>query len=100
MAVFFCKLVAPRPTFLHEITPPEMAAMQGHAAYWMPHVASGDIRAMGPVDDPKGTFGMMVLEAASREAVDALIAKDPILAHPGFAFEISAMPHGVVGRGQ
>ena len=96
MTVFFCRLLPPRPSFLRDITQEEMAVMQRHAAYWQPSVGSGAVIAMGPVDDPKGTFGMSIIEAESRAALDALIRRNPALELAGAAYEISVMPRGVM----
>ena len=34
MSAFYCKLNAPRPTFLQDMSPDEAAIMKEHAVYW------------------------------------------------------------------
>ncbi len=67
--------------------------MGAHAQYWGQYVASGAVIALGPVADPKGSWGLGLIEAESETDVRALAAKDPaILSGRGFSSEIHPMP--------
>jgi uncharacterized protein YciI len=74
---FFLKLVPPRPTFADDMTPEEGKLMQQHADYWKAEFAKGTVLIIGPVLDPKGIFGMAVLETATEEEAHTLAANDP-----------------------
>jgi uncharacterized protein YndB with AHSA1/START domain len=86
---FFVRLVAPRPTFLADMTPEEGAIMQAHGAYWAEKLAAGDVVAFGPVADPAGAWGLGLVRAADVAAVKAFEAGDPVIrAERGFRYEI------------
>ncbi len=92
MAHFFCKLIAPRPTFAFDMSEDEKTLMQQHAAYWMGLLNHGTVLVFGPVMDPKGPFGMGVIEAADAAEAERLSAGDPVTqANCGFRYEISPM---------
>lgn len=98
MAVFFCKLVPPRSTFLQDITPAETAVMGRHALYWQERIGHGaQVFALGLVADPAGAFGVAVVEAAEEAAARAVTAADPAIeAGIGMHYEIHPMPRGVM----
>ena len=48
--------------------------MRGHREYWMPRVEIGVVIAMGPVADPAGGYGVAIIEAPSRAALEAMQA--------------------------
>ena len=60
-----------------DMTEHERGIMLQHVAYWQPYVQDGTILVLGPVMDPKGGFGMAVMEVDSEEQLNELIAKDP-----------------------
>ncbi|MEZ2129903.1 MULTISPECIES: YciI family protein [unclassified Sinorhizobium] len=93
MAYFHMKLVPPRPSFPHDATGEEMAAMKEHADYWLRQTQAGTAIAVGPVFDPRGAWGMAVVEVDDADAVQALIEADPVtIADLGFSYEVSPMP--------
>ncbi|WFU08534.1 YciI family protein [Rhizobium sp. CB3090] len=93
MAYFHLKLVPPRPSFPHDATGEEMAAMQQHAAYWREHASVGTAIVVGPVFAADGAFGMAVVDVEDAAAAKALGDADPVvLAGLGFHIEISPMP--------
>ena len=65
---FYMRLVPPRPTFAKDMTDQEMALMKLHAAYWAEQFKSGKVLIIGPVDDPKGSFGVAIVECTEAEA--------------------------------
>ena len=93
MSHFFCKLKPPRPSFIADMSEEETLVMRRHREYWMPRVEIGLVIAMGPVLDPSGGYGVAIIEAGSRMALDAMLGSDPaILADRGFAYEVFPMP--------
>jgi uncharacterized protein YciI len=92
MPHFFCKLIGPRPTFPADMTADERMSMQRHAEYWKSHMNKGAVHVYGPVMDPKGAFGMGVIEAADMNAAQQFAAADPVMKEKiGFTIEISPM---------
>jgi uncharacterized protein YciI len=74
---FFLKLIPPRTTFADDMTPEEGKLMQQHADYWKAQFAKGTVLIIGPVLDPKGAWGMAVLETATEEEARTLAMNDP-----------------------
>jgi uncharacterized protein YciI len=74
---FFLKLNPPRASFMMDMTDAERNIMQQHVAYWKPYVEDGTVIVLGPVMDPKGGFGMAVVEVESEERIKELMANDP-----------------------
>jgi len=96
MAHFFYKLIAPRPTFAVDMTDAEKVLMGTHAVYWKGLLDRGIAVIFGPVADPKGAFGMAVVDVEDEAAARALILDDPvILANQNFGFEIHPMPSAI-----
>jgi len=89
---FCCRLLAPRPTFAFDMTPDERNAMLAHGAYWREMLAKGNAIVFGPVNDPKGPWGLGVIRAASEAEVRDFRDHDPaILANIGMSYEIMPM---------
>jgi uncharacterized protein len=96
---FLLKLVAPRPTFATDITDAELRVMQEHGAYLKGYVEKGTVIVMGPVLDPKGSWGVAILEVDSEDEVRAIIAQDPtILSGLGFRYEVYPMLRAMVRK--
>jgi|SRR5690349_21816614 len=92
MPHFFCKLIAPRPTFAFDMNDNEKALMGQHAAYWAQMLNEGAVVVFGPVMDPKGPFGMGVMDAADEAEVKRRTDADPVMqANIGFKVEVSPM---------
>src|SRR5215467_2361550 len=80
---FFSKLTPPRPSFAFEMNDSERALMQQHGAYWSEVAADGNAIVFGPVADPNGPFGLLVLEVeteAGGPTVDRERSGEPIRA--------------------
>jgi len=71
------RLVPPRPTFAEDATPAELALMEQHFAYWKDLNQKGICTFGGPVLDPKGTYGALVVRANTQEEAQALGNADP-----------------------
>ena len=92
MPHFFCKLIAPRPTFPFDMNEGEKALMGEHATYWAGMCKEGAVLVYGPVMDPKGPFGMGVFEGADEADVKRRTDADPVMkANIGFKIEITPM---------
>ncbi|MDO6964905.1 YciI family protein [Rhizobium alvei] len=93
MAYFHLKLVAPRPSFPFDTTAAEGTAMGEHQIYWEELAERKIAIAVGPVFDPKGPFGMAIVEAENEAEAEALGAADPvIMADLGFRYETAPIP--------
>jgi len=71
------RLIPPRPTFASDQTPAEKSAMQQHYAYWKDLNDKGICEFGGPVLDPNGAYGILVVRADTEDAARALGAADP-----------------------
>ena len=92
MPHFFCKLIAPRPTFPFDMDESEQALMGRHAAYWAGMCQEGAVLVYGPVMDPKGPYGMGIFEGADEADVKRRTGADPVMqAGIGFRIEITPM---------
>ena len=101
MKAFFCKLIAPRPSFTMDMTPAERQLMNDHGAYWREAMARGDVVSFGLVADPAGAYGIGIVEFEDEVAARAFADNDPtIRSQQGFRFEIQPMPFGVVWPGR
>lgn len=93
MAYFLLRLNAPRPTFPADITDVERSAMNEHADYWRDKAAKGAAIAVGPVMDPKGAWGLGIVECEDGAAARWLADADPIAkAGLGFGYDVSFIP--------
>ena len=99
MNYFLYRLNPPRPTFPEDMTPAEGNLMQDHVAYWSRLMKEGKVIAFGPVADPKGSYGIGIIQIEEGENPSALAANDPvILARVGFGFEVHPMPKLVLAK--
>ena len=92
MPHFFCRLIAPRPTFPWDMSDDEKALMGRHAEYWKDMCDRGIVLVYGPVLDPNGPFGMGVFEGADEADVRRHTDADPVMrANIGFRIELTPM---------
>jgi uncharacterized protein len=77
MKSWLIRLIPPRPTFDKDATPAEEALMEQHFAYWKDLNAKGICEFGGPVLDPKGVYGILVVRANSEDEARALGDADP-----------------------
>ena len=89
---FVYKLLPPRPTFPADMSAEESAIMHQHAGYWGRLLTEGQVVVFGPVADPAGVWGLVVVEAASVDDVRALGAEDPAVKSGMTTFDVYAMP--------
>ena len=62
MTYFLYKLTPPRPTFPGDMTPAEGILMREHVGYWAGLMKQGRVLAFGPVADPKGSYGIGIIQ--------------------------------------
>lgn len=94
---YVCRLLAPRATFVTDMTPEERQAMEAHAAYWAEQLRQGVAVVFGPVADPKGPWGLGVIRVKSEEEMRKLVEQDPaILARMGASYEVLPMLRAIV----
>src|SRR5215469_8341427 len=92
MRHFFCTLKPPRITFPADITPEESALMHAHADYWRERMREGHAVVFGPVADPNGPYGILVLQLPDDLSPESLVHEDPVYkAYRGFRFDIHPM---------
>ena len=97
MSDFFCKLVAPRPTFALDMTDAEKQLMQEHAVYWRGGVQKGNVIVFGLVFDPTGPYGIGIVRFDTQAEARSFTDSDPtIKSNSGFRFEVYPMPMGAV----
>ena len=76
---FVLKLLPNRPTFAQDMTPEERDIMLQHVAYWTDLMNKGFVLAFGPVIDPKGVYGLGIVEVDNEEQVNSFISNDPAI---------------------
>jgi uncharacterized protein len=74
---YMLKLIPPRATFAQDMSPEERAVMQQHLTYWTDLMNEGIAIVFGPVLDPKGAYGLGIVEVETEEQLRALTENDP-----------------------
>jgi uncharacterized protein len=77
MKSWFVRLIPPRPTFDKDASSSEQALMEQHFAYWKDLNDKGVCLFGGPVLDPKGVFGILVIRAATEDEARGIASADP-----------------------
>ncbi len=97
MKYYVFRLIAPRPTFVADMTAEERTLMQAHAGYWRGLMAKGMVVIFGPVADPAGPYGLGVVRLADGIDPQSVWIDDPIIkSQKGFRFEVAPMLSAVV----
>ena len=92
MAYFFFRLNPPRPSFAIDMSPVERQVMMDHVAYWTSLAQQRCAIAFGPVADPKGGWGVGLVDVPDIDAAQQLSANDPVTTSQiGFVTEILPM---------
>lgn len=100
MKYFLFRLNPPRPTFPADMTAAEGELMQQHSAYWRAQMKQGRVIAFGPVADPKGVYGIGILQLDDGADPAPLCTSDPVIkAGIGFGLEVHPMPSLVLPDG-
>lgn len=72
--------------------------MLQHIDYWTMLTDVGTSLLFGPVLDPKGAFGMAIMEVASEEEADEIVQKDPVIAAGICTYELAPMRIGAIRK--
>ncbi len=92
MGFYLYKLIAPRVTFAQDMTDAEAQVLKVHSEYWTDLAARGVAVVFGPVLDPKGSWGLAIVEAKDEVKVRAIGTEDPaVKSQFGFKFEVYPM---------
>src|SRR3984957_18362216 len=76
------------------MTDSENNIVKAHGDYLRSLTEVGSIVCHGPVDDPKGWWGLSIFSAKDQTEVERLIAADPIILDDvGAGYEILRMKH-------
>ena len=97
MKQFLCKSIPPRPTFAQDMTEVERKIMQEHVDYWKDLSDRRITIIFGLVLDPKGTWGVAIVEVASEPEAHILGRNDPAV-QAGFTFEAYPMPGAILRK--
>lgn len=74
---FVLKLIPPRPTFAEDMTEKERDIMKQHAVYWKDKAEQGIVLVYGPVLDPKGAYGLGIIEVDNEDQARTFAEDDP-----------------------
>jgi uncharacterized protein YciI len=89
---FVFRLIPPRHDFAFTMSEGERETMMAHIGYWSSLAEQGKALAFGPVNDPRGPYGIGVVLAANDAEAAALRDGDPAMFSPhGFRTEIAPM---------
>lgn len=92
MPYFLCKLTLPRADFVATMSDGEKRVMKAHGDYLQSLAELGSIVCHGPVDDPKGGWGLSIFDVDGLASVQQLTASDPIILDDiGARYEILPM---------
>jgi uncharacterized protein YciI len=71
------------------MTPAESELLSVHTKYWGELANRGTAILFGPVADPKGAWGLAVVEVKDEAEANSLGVNDPVIkANAGFSFEM------------
>jgi uncharacterized protein len=97
MSHFLYKLISPRSTSPQDMTEKETKVMQEHLTYWKDLVDRKIVVVFGPVADPRGAYGLAIVEAEDEAAVHNFGTNDPaVKANVGFKFEVYHIPQAIL----
>jgi uncharacterized protein len=98
--LFAFKLISPRPRFAHDMTEAERKVMVEHVAYWTSLMEKGIAVVYGPVLDPKGAWGLAVVETSTEAEARAIVSNDPVFKARLGTIEVHPMsPRSIVRPG-
>ena len=91
MQHFLFKLISPRGTFHQDMSEEESKIMKEHSAYWREMQDRGIAPVFGPVLDPKGVWGLGIIEIDNESEAYKLTASDPAITSGLCTIEIYPM---------
>jgi len=97
MGYYHLKLIPPRTTFPFDMNEAEKVGMTAHSHYWQRLAEDKRAVVVGPVFDPKGAWGMAIVETENETEAEALADADPvIIASLGFRYDVCPMPSLII----
>ena len=97
---FLYRLIPPRPTFPADMSEEEGAIMAQHFTYWAELEENGLVVVLGPVLDPRGTWGLGIIEGDTEDEVRAIACDDPAVKSGMSTFEVLPMADPYVRSSQ
>jgi uncharacterized protein YciI len=91
MKNWLIRIIPPRPHFDQDATPAEQALMEQHNNYWKDLNEKGVCLFGGPVLDPRGVYGILVVRAATEDEARALGNGDPAVKGGMIKIEVAEM---------
>ena len=92
---FLYKLYPPRPSFHVNQNEKEKKVMEQHVEYWKELTSEKNAIVYGPVFDPKGIYGMAVIEVNNEEDADEIAKNDPAVVSKICTCELIPMKVGM-----
>ena len=97
LKIFHCRLIPPRPDFAFTMTEEERGLMGRHADYLRGRLRDGTMIIAGPVADPAGPWGLLILRVGSEAEARAVTDGDPVSSSGrGFHYEILPMVSAIL----
>lgn len=88
---YYMRLIAPRATFVMDMTAEERRLMDAHADYLKGFFDQGKILAYGPVLAAAEPFGIALFDVASEADARAIMDADPTIVAKLNRYELSPM---------
>lgn len=98
MKRFLLKLIPPRPTFAEDMTEAERNVMREHVSRWKDLAEKGIAVVFGPVLDPRGAWGVAIVEVADEADAHALVPNDPVIKAGLGTIQVYPMGPGTIVR--
>ena len=96
-SIFHCRLIPPRPDFAFTMTEEERELMGRHADYLRGKLRDGTMILAGPVADPAGPWGLLILRVGSETEARAVTDADPVVrSGKGFRYEILPLMSAII----
>ncbi|TPL00197.1 MULTISPECIES: YciI family protein [unclassified Mesorhizobium] len=89
--IFHCRLIPPWPDFAFTVTEEEKVLMGRHADYLREKLREGVMIMAGPVADPAGPWGLLILRAGSEAEARPVTDGDPV-SRSGLGFRYEILP--------
>jgi uncharacterized protein YciI len=93
---FLYRLLPPRPTFHLDLNEKEKEVMQRHGRYWAELTKQRIAIVYGPVFDPKGVFGVAIMEVDTEDQGLTIVKADPAVASRTCTYELIPMKVGTI----
>jgi uncharacterized protein YciI len=95
---WFIRLIPPRPNFDKDMNESEKKIMEQHFLYLKGLFEKGVCLFAGPVLDPRGVYGVAVIEAGSEDEARAIAAADPSVKAGVNRIEVAEMRVAFLGK--